>query len=135
MFRRMPPLTNWKEPRFRGGKTSSMIARWSLALIGNASAQKFPGRRVSLCVGQGSKIAYRNFDTFCPKAIAGIGVLPDTIADRSIPIRLKRRVSSESIERFRYRDAKPEAALIARQLEEMSGLSVGELREARPALP
>ena len=111
-----------------------MIARWSLALIGNASAQKFPGRRVSLCVGQGSKITYKNFDTFCPKAIAGIGVLPDTITDRSIPIRLKRRVSSERIERFRYRDAKPEAAPLAKQLEEMSGLSV-VLREARPALP
>src|SRR5207253_8731144 len=39
------------------------------------------------------------------------------------------------IERFRYRDAKLESASLAKHLEEMSGLFVGALREARPALP
>ena len=34
----------------------------------------------------------QTFSVFCPKAFAGIGdCLPDTIADRSIPIRLRRR--------------------------------------------
>jgi hypothetical protein len=42
--------------------------------------------------------------TFCPKALAGIGSLPDTIADRCIPIEMKRRLSSEPVERF-YEDA------------------------------
>ena len=50
----------------------------------------------SLCVGQGTSIGYRDFSTFCPKAIAGIGALPDTVTDRSIRIALKRRMPDES---------------------------------------
>ena len=42
--------------------------------------------RYSMCVGQGAAISYKDFSTFCPKAIAGIGKLPDTVADRSIPM-------------------------------------------------
>jgi hypothetical protein len=55
---------------------------------------------VSLCVGQGAKITYQDFGTFCAKAIAGIGKLPDTVSDRSIRIELKRRTRGE-VERFR----------------------------------
>ena len=36
-----------------------------------------------------------DFDVFCPKALAGIGELPDTVADRSIPIRLARKRPDE----------------------------------------
>lgn len=35
--------------------------------------------------------------------IAGIGKLPDTVADRSIPIQLKRKGPAENTERFRHR--------------------------------
>ena len=41
------------------------------------------------------------FSTFCPKAIAGIGALADTIEDRSIKIELRRRAPNESVERLR----------------------------------
>jgi hypothetical protein len=40
-------------------------------------------------VGQGMNISYRDFSTFCPKAIAGIGKLPDTVMlrpDDNVPI-------------------------------------------------
>src|SRR5919202_1265859 len=43
------------------------------------------GGVASLCVGQGANITYEDFPVYCPKAIAGIGKLPDTVADRSIP--------------------------------------------------
>ena len=33
----------------------------------------------------------RRFSTWCPKAISGIGDLPDTVADRALTIRLERR--------------------------------------------
>ena len=59
------------------------------------------GGHASCCVGQGVNITFKDFHTFCPKAIAGIGKLPDTVADRSIPIRLKRRAPGEPVERFR----------------------------------
>ena len=57
-------------------------------------------------MGQGANLAYKDFATFCPKAIAGIGKLPDTIADRAIPITMKRRAPGETVERFRHKAAK-----------------------------
>ena len=38
----------------------------------------------SLCVAQGAGLSYRDFSTFCPKALAGIGALPDTVTDRPV---------------------------------------------------
>jgi hypothetical protein len=35
------------------------------------------------------------FNVFCPKVFAGIGALPDTVAGRSIPMRLQRRSVSD----------------------------------------
>jgi hypothetical protein len=62
------------------------------------------GGKASLCVGQGANISFKDFETFCAKAIAGIGQLPDTVADRSIPIQLKRKGPNEAVERFRRRN-------------------------------
>jgi len=36
------------------------------------------------------------FSCFCPKAIASIGHLPETLADRCIPIRMQRKTASEN---------------------------------------
>jgi hypothetical protein len=58
----------------------------------------------SVCTGQGANINYKDFSTFGPKALAGIGSLPDTITDRSIPIKLRRRTKSEIVEKFRLRE-------------------------------
>jgi hypothetical protein len=61
------------------------------------------GGKATVCVGQGANIHARDFSTFGPKAIAGVGRLPDTVADRSISIRLKKRAPWEAIERYRER--------------------------------
>lgn len=89
----------------------------------------------SLCVGKGAQMSYRDFSTFCPKAIAGIGKLPDTVAGRSIPIRLKRAAPGEAIERFRPADVRPEADVLRARLEQWAESIVGVLRGARPPLP
>jgi hypothetical protein len=50
------------------------------------------------------------FDAFCPKMLAGIenGRLPDTLASRSIPIRLQRKRKGEpSVSKFRKRSDPP----------------------------
>jgi hypothetical protein len=86
------------------------------------------------CVGQGANITYKDFSTFCPKAIAGLKTLPDTVADRSIPIRLKRARRGE-VARFREREAQREASDIAAKLGMWCAASVQELREARPEIP
>ena len=65
------------------------------------------GSEVVRMVGLGTAMRARRFPVFCAKAIAGIGTLPDTIADRSIEVRLKRRRRGERVARFRMREVAP----------------------------
>lgn len=91
------------------------------------------GATVPRCLGGGEKII--NFRVYCPKVLAGIGSLPDTVADRSLPIRLERRTREEQIQRFFRRDVEPEADLLKERIGgwlEAHGASLGE---ARPELP
>ena len=55
-------------------------------------------------VGEGRAMEPVAFPTFAPMAIAGIGKLKDTIVDRSITIRLQRRLKGEKLERFELTD-------------------------------
>lgn len=56
------------------------------------------GAVVPRCEGPKSRV--KDFSVFCARALAGIGRLPDTITDRSIPIQMSRRARGESVERF-----------------------------------
>ena len=89
----------------------------------------------SLCVGHGADLGYRDFSTFCPKALAGIGALPDTVSDRSIRIALKRRAPHEQVDRFRQRDAPKVGAPLRAALGEWSRSAVDALQDAAPELP
>jgi hypothetical protein len=75
-------------------------------LLNNGYRRGVPFLRV---VGDGKKMRVESFDVYCPKAIASIHALPDTVQDRSVVIALKRRARSESVERFRFRRAELEA--------------------------
>jgi hypothetical protein len=44
------------------------------------------------------------FECYCPKLLAGIGHLPETIEDRGLTIRLKRKLPTDKVERFRHRE-------------------------------
>ena len=89
----------------------------------------------SLCVGTGAGLTYRDFSTFCPKAIAGIGALPDTVTDRSIRIILKRRAVHETVARFRQRHAASRGAPLCARLVVWKRGGVEALRGAEPDLP
>jgi hypothetical protein len=95
------------------------------------------GLSYSACVGQGANLTYRDFRTFCPKAIAGLGRLPSTLQSRSIAIRLKRRAPGERIERHRERDVRPRAELIAGNLATWADHKqiIAALADARPEVP
>jgi Protein of unknown function (DUF3631) len=54
----------------------------------------------------------KQFAVFGPKALAGIGKLPDTVADRSIPIRMLKRLPREKVEKLRQRKVILEAGPI-----------------------
>jgi hypothetical protein len=75
-------------------------------LLNNGYRRGVPFLRV---VGEGKKMHVESFDVFCPKAIACIGRLPDTVQDRSIVLALKRKAPHEKVERFRFRQAEREA--------------------------
>jgi hypothetical protein len=93
------------------------------------------GGVTSLCVGQGANITYEDFAVYCPKVIAGIGKLPDTVADRSIPIELRRRRPSEKVERFRLRKVGPEALPIQHDVRVWAQRHLDSLSTAEPDLP
>ena len=78
----------------------------------------------------------QEFSAFGPKGLAGIGELPDTIADRAIPIRLQRKPRSVKVSRWRRRLVKEEAAEVAGRLgEALAEFSPPVLEEDWPELP
>ena len=93
------------------------------------------GGVVSLCVKDGGDFDLRDFHVFGAKVLAGIGKLPDTVQDRSIPIELRRKARNEHAKRFRERDAKHEAQGFGKSLEGWSASAVPILEQTRPALP
>jgi hypothetical protein len=95
------------------------------------------GAKIPRCVGEGTKQDIQEFDTFCPKATSGIDkVLPDTVADRSIPIELERQSREDKAERFRRREAEEVIRDTREGLEAWAQPDVIEaLRAARPVLP
>lgn len=93
------------------------------------------GGVASLCVKTGGDYELRDFPVFGPKAIAGIGNIPDTVKDRSITISLKRRTANESVERFRWREVKVVAAPLVERLERWAALATQNLEAARPEIP
>jgi hypothetical protein len=105
----------------------------ALRAILNAGFRK--GGKCTVCVGQGANFEPKDFDVFSPKAIAGIGRLPDTVADRSIVIELKRRRVDERIERFRERDVRAESMPLRNRVAAWSQSACGRLLDARPEIP
>lgn len=91
--------------------------------------------KTSCCEKQGSAFTFRDFSTFCAKAIAGIGKLPDTVADRAMHIRLKRALSAEKIQRFRRRSVEAEAERLKTQITAWCSAKLQELIHARPGFP
>jgi uncharacterized protein DUF3631 len=91
---------------------------------------------VAYRMGGANKTTLEAFPVFCAKAFFGIGdFLPDTLADRAIPIRLQRRTSDEPVERFRRRDAEAEGYTLRDRLGDWLDPQVDDLQGARPHLP
>jgi putative DNA primase/helicase len=76
----------------------------------------------------------RIFSTHCPVAIAQIGKLPDTLADRSVHISMKRRAPGEAVSRFRG-GRTPELAEAARKAARWVADNAEAIRECEPMIP
>jgi hypothetical protein len=125
-------LLDESDATFKGGSEYAETLRGVLN-TGFRSSGTF-----SRCVGaSATSLTVKDFSTFCAKAIAGIGTLPDTVADRSILIRMKRKAPHEQVERWRERKVPLESEglrdRIARWAEEhdehLAGLDLAPLDE------
>jgi rubrerythrin len=79
----------------------------------------------------------REFETFCPKVLVGLGRLADTVEDRAIHITLQRKKPNESVCDFYLQDAREEAKPICEALERWASdpQTMAALRLARPLMP
>jgi hypothetical protein len=89
----------------------------------------------TLCVPAGNGFTTQDFLTFCPKAIAGIGRLPDTVESRSIPIRMRRRLPGEEVQKLRRRDAAAVCQPVLQRAEAWASEMVDLLRSMEPQIP
>jgi len=74
-------------------------------------------------------------DTFAMAALAGIGAMPDTIEDRAVVIRMRRRAAGETVSPYRIRRDGPILRGVAQQLTRWLGAHLAELERAEPAMP
>lgn len=87
---------------------------------------------VPRCVGDEFEVRW--FGTWAPKAIALIGELPDTLADRSVEVRMRRRAPDEEVERLRL-DRLEELEPLRRQAWTWARAHETALAAAEPTLP
>jgi hypothetical protein len=102
-----------------------------LRAILNAGFER--GSKVRRCVGPNFDL--KDFAVFCPKALAGIGRLPDTISDRCIPIHLIAKKKSDKVQRFRKREINIEGLSTALEGYSQKPEIVEALRNGRAEVP
>jgi hypothetical protein len=73
--------------------------------------------------------------TFAMAALAGIGAMPDTIEDRAVVIRMRRRAPGETVAPFRHRRDRPALTDIRADLARWLGRHLKALEKAEPAMP
>ena len=73
--------------------------------------------------------------TFAMAALAGIGHMPDTIEDRAVIVRMRRRGPGETVDPFRLRRDRPALAELAAALRTWLRAHVDQLADAMPWMP
>jgi hypothetical protein len=74
-------------------------------------------------------------DTFAMALLAAIGELPDTIMDRAVVVRMRRRAPGEQVDPYRTRRDAPPLNDLRDRLSGWAREHLGELRHATPAMP
>ncbi|GAA2124441.1 DUF3631 domain-containing protein [Actinomadura napierensis] len=73
--------------------------------------------------------------TFAMAALAGIGAMPDTIEDRAVVIRMRRRAPGETVAPFRFRRDRQPLRQLAADLSRWLRADLEALEKAEPAMP
>jgi hypothetical protein len=79
----------------------------------------------------------REYETFCPKVLVGLGRLADTVEDRAITIVMQRKRDDEVVHDFFWQEANNEAEPIRQALKAWSSSpkTMERLRSMRPEMP
>ncbi|EQD84380.1 hypothetical protein N599_20215 [Saccharopolyspora erythraea D] len=73
--------------------------------------------------------------TFAMAALAGIGAMPDTIEDRAVIVRMRRRAPGETVAPYRHRRDRPHLTALAKRLAAWLRASMPDLERAEPDMP
>lgn len=102
------PTLLWDEVDSIFGSRKASEANENKRALLNAGFER--GIRAIRMERDGGRFIKISYDPFCPKILAGIGRLPDTIVDRSIPILIHRKLKTQMCQKYRRQDranAKP----------------------------
>jgi hypothetical protein len=100
------------------------------ALLNAGFQRNRPSRR---CVGALQEV--KAFPTFAMAALAGIGDLPDTITDRSVIVRMRRRAPGEEVAQYRMLRHRAPLRTLGDQVGAWVRSILAQLREAEPEMP
>ncbi|MEU8570791.1 DUF3631 domain-containing protein [Streptomyces pathocidini] len=87
------------------------------------------------CVGDGANQTVQAFHSFAAVAVAGLGSLPDTIRDRSVSIRMRRRARNERVEPYRTRIHEKEGFALRDRLAAWAEQVTERVMDSWPELP
>ena len=86
-------------------------------------------------LGPGRTVGYRKFFCLGPVAIALIGKLPWTLADRAITVRMRRKTKQEKVERLRLDRIGEDTNALRRRCLRWAQDYLPQLNECDPAVP
>lgn len=89
-----------------------------------------PAKRYDAATGRVESIP-----TFAMAALAGIGAMPDTIEDRAVVVRMRRRAPGETVAPFRHRRDRTVLRELAGQLAGWLRADLEDLEAAEPVMP
>lgn len=93
------------------------------------------GAMAGRCVVRGKLVETEELPAYCAVALAGLDDLPDTIASRSVVVRMRRRAPHEKVEPFRHRTCAPAGHAIRDELAAWTESVQGQLVGAWPDMP
>jgi hypothetical protein len=128
------PTLLWDEIDSIFGNRKSSEANENKRALLNAGYER--GIRAIRMERRGDGFVKITYDPFCPKILAGIGRLPETIVDRSIPIIIHRKLKTQQCQKYRRQD-RANAKPLHDALENWSKDADLQktLRESRPQTP
>jgi hypothetical protein len=113
----------------KAGQSNFPMNAKSELLAENSGSGTAIGRGTANGTGPTTRLV--RFSCWCPKIMAAIGRLPDTLADRCIVIKMQRKTAGEICERLRNLDALPLRRQCARFVQDHAEA----IASTHPALP